>query len=284
MQFFACGTLIGNLLLIPERVFPVYGPKFLHQTPFYMNTSKSLLSVLMAFVLLFSSCVTSQQGSSTQPDLSTNNGSGARKTGMSKTAKGGLIGAGSGAVAGAILGRVIGGGARGTAIGAIVGAAAGGTTGAIIGRKMDKQAEELQKDMQNARVERVGEGIKITFDSGILFDTNSANLRAASEADITKMAAILQKYPDTNVLVEGHTDNSGSDAINQPLSERRAQAVATSTISKGVSSSRITTQGYGSSQPVGDNATAEGKQANRRVEIAIYANEKMKKAAEADRL
>ena len=249
-----------------------------------MNSSKSLLSVLMAFVLLFSSCATSQQTSTTRPDLPSNNGTGARKTGMSKTAKGGLIGAGSGAVAGAILGRVIGGGARGTAIGAIVGAAAGGTTGAIIGRKMDKQAEELQKDMQNARVERVGEGIKITFDSGILFDTNSANLRAASEADITKMAAILQKYPDTNVLVEGHTDNSGSDAINQPLSERRAQAVATSTISKGVSSSRITTQGYGSSQPVGDNATAEGKQANRRVEIAIYANEKMKKAAEADRL
>jgi outer membrane protein OmpA-like peptidoglycan-associated protein len=126
----------------------------------------------------------------------------------------------------------------------------------------------------------VGEGIKITFDSGILFDTNSATLRAASETDITKMAAILQKYPDTNVLVEGHTDNSGSDAINQPLSERRAQAVATSTIAKGVSSSRVTTQGYGSTQPIGDNSSVEGKQANRRVEIAIYANEKMKKAAE----
>ena len=248
-----------------------------------MNTSKSLLSVLMAFVLLFSSCATSQQAS-TQPDLSTNNGTGARKTGMSKTAKGGLIGAGSGAAAGAILGRVIGGGARGTAIGAIIGAAAGGTAGALIGRKMDKQAEDLQRDMQNAKVERVGEGIKITFDSGILFDTNSANLRSSSEADITKMAAVLQKYPDTNVLVEGHTDNTGSDAINQPLSERRAQAVAASTIAKGVSSSRITTQGYGSTQPVGDNNTVEGKQANRRVEIAIYANEKMKKAAEAGRL
>ena len=244
-----------------------------------MNTSKSLLSVLMAFVLLFSSCATSQQGSTTQPDLSTNNGTGARKTGMSKTAKGGLICAGTGAAAGAILGRVIGGG-RGTAIGAIVGAAAGGATGAIIGRKMDKQAADLQKDMQNAKVERVGEGIKITVDSGILFDTNSATLRSASETDITKMAAILQKYPDTNVLVEGHTDNSGSDAINQPLSERRAQAVATSTIARGVSSSRVTTQGYGSTQPVGDNSTVEGKQANRRVEVAIYANEKMKKAAE----
>ncbi|WP_223827788.1 OmpA family protein [Hymenobacter armeniacus] len=245
-----------------------------------MNTSKSLLSVLMAFVLLFSSCATSQQAGSTQPDLSTNNGTGARKTGMSKTTKGGLIGAGGGAAAGAILGRVIGGGAKGTAIGAIIGAAAGGTAGALIGRKMDKQAADLQKDMQNAKVERVGEGIKITFDSGILFDTNSSYLRPASEADITKMAAVLQKYPDTNVLIEGHTDNTGTDAINQPLSERRAQAVASSTINKGVSSSRITATGYGSTQPVADNSTAEGRQANRRVEIAIYANEKMKKAAE----
>ena len=249
-----------------------------------MNTSKSLLSVLMAFVLLFSSCATSQQASSTQPDLSSNNGTGARKTGMSKTTKGGLIGAGGGAAAGAILGRIIGGGARGTAIGAIIGAAAGGTAGALIGRKMDKQAEDLQRDMQNAKVERVGEGIKITFDSGILFDTNSATMRPASETDIAKMATILQKYPDTNVLVEGHTDNTGSDAINQPLSERRAQAVATSTIAKGVSASRVTTQGYGSTQPVGDNTTVGGKQANRRVEVAIYANEKMKKAAEAGRL
>ena len=182
-----------------------------------MNSSKSLLSVLMAFVLLFSSCATSQQAS-TQPDLSTNNGTGARKTGMSKTAKGGLIGAGGGAAAGAIIGRVIGGG-QGTAIGAIVGAAAGGTAGALIGRKMDKQAEDLQRDMANAKVERVGEGIKITFDSGILFDTNSATLRAASEDEITKMAAILQKYPDTNVLVEGHTDNTRF-RCHQPAFER----------------------------------------------------------------
>ena len=248
-----------------------------------MNTSKSLLSALMAFVLLFSSCATSQQASTSQPDLSNNNGTGARKTGMSKTTKGGLLGAGGGAVVGGVVGGLLGGG-RGTAIGAIVGAAAGGTTGALIGRKMDKAAAELQNDMKGARVERVGEGIKITFDSGILFDTNSSTLRSASETDIAKMAAILQKYPDTNVLVEGHTDNTGTDAINQPLSERRAQAVANSTIAKGVASSRVTTQGYGSTQPVGDNTTVEGKQANRRVEVAIYANEKMKKAAEQGRL
>ena len=243
-----------------------------------MNTSKSLLAVLMAFVLLFSSCATSQQAT-TQPDLSTNNGTGQRKTGMNKKTKGGLIGAGGGAAIGAVVGGLLGGG-RGTAIGAIVGAAAGGTTGALIGRKMDKQAAELQSDMQNAKVERVGEGIKITFDSGILFDTNSATLRPASETDISKMAAILQKYPDTNVLIEGHTDNSGSDAINQPLSERRAQAVAKSTAAKGVASSRVSATGYGSTQPVADNTTPEGKQANRRVEVAIFANDKMKKAAE----
>jgi len=252
-----------------------------------MNISKSLLSLLMAFVMLFSSCATSNQNAGTASGpapLPDSNGTGVRKDGMSKTTKGGIIGAGSGAVVGGVLGRVIGGDARGTAIGAIIGAAAGGTAGAVIGRKMDKQAEELQRDMANAKVERVGEGIKITFDSGILFDTNKADLRPASITEIDKMAAVLQKYPDTNVLVEGHTDASGSDAINQPLSERRAQAVANQTIAKGVAASRVTTKGYGSSQPIADNSTAEGKQANRRVEVAIFANEKMKKAAEEGRL
>ncbi|MFD1469265.1 OmpA family protein [Hymenobacter caeli] len=239
-----------------------------------MTTPKSLLSIFMACVLLFSSCASSRQPADTSA-----NGTGVRKTGMNKATKGGLLGAGGGAAAGALLGGLLGGG-RGTAIGAILGAAAGGGAGVLIGRKMDKQAADLQRDMQNAKVERVGEGIKITFDSGILFDTNSATLRAASQADIVKMAATLQKYPDTNVLVEGHTDNTGTDAINLPLSERRAQSVADATVAQGVSSSRITTKGLGSSDPVGDNTTVEGKQANRRVEIAIFANEKMKKAAE----
>ncbi|GAB2960340.1 hypothetical protein GCM10027048_30010 [Hymenobacter coalescens] len=242
-----------------------------------MKSFKSLFALLLMFTVLFSSCKTSQTAGSS--DLPSSNGSGARKDGMSRTAKGGVIGAGAGAAAGAVLGRVIGG-KSGTAIGAITGAAVGGATGAVIGRKMDKQAEELQRDMKNARVERVGEGIKITFDAGILFDTNKSDLRAASQTEIQKMAEVLKKYPDTNVLVEGHTDNTGSDAINQPLSERRAQAVANYTVQQGVESGRITTKGYGSTQPVADNTTAEGKQANRRVEIAIYANEKMKKAAE----
>jgi outer membrane protein OmpA-like peptidoglycan-associated protein len=243
-----------------------------------MTSSKSFVAILMAFVMLLGSCASTRQPS-TQPDLSSNNGTGVRKDGMNKTTKGGLLGAGGGAVVGGVLGGILGGG-RGTAAGAILGAAVGGGAGALIGRKMDKQAQELQRDMANAKVERVGEGIKITFDSGILFDTNSSALRAASQSDVSKLAATLQKYPDTNVLVEGHTDNTGTDAINQPLSEQRAQSVANALTAQSVASSRITTKGYGSSQPVADNSTAEGKQANRRVEVAIYANEKMKKAAE----
>ncbi|RTQ50285.1 OmpA family protein [Hymenobacter gummosus] len=249
-----------------------------------MKSFNSWIALLLLFTLVFGSCQTSRTtGSTGSTDLPSSNGTGERKDGMSKTAKGGVIGAGAGAAAGAVLGRVIGG-KSGTAIGAITGAAVGGATGAVIGRKMDKQAEELQRDMKNARVERVGEGIKITFDSGILFDTNKSDLRPASITEIDNMAEVLKKYPDTNVLVEGHTDNTGSDAINQPLSERRAQAVAAETRARGVAAERITTQGYGSSQPVADNATAEGRQANRRVEIAIYANEKMKKAAEKGQL
>jgi outer membrane protein OmpA-like peptidoglycan-associated protein len=234
-------------------------------------------------MLLFSACQSSRTATNTPRDLPSGNGAGERKTGMSKTAKGGVIGAGAGAVAGGVLGRVIGG-KSGTAAGAIIGATVGGATGAVIGRKMDKQAEELQRDMKNARVERVGEGIKVTFDAGILFDTNKADLRAASQSEIQRMAEVLKKYPDTNILVEGHTDNTGSDAINQPLSERRAQAVANYTMQQGVESARITTKGLGSTDPIADNTTAEGRQANRRVEIAIFANEKMKKAAERGEL
>ncbi|WP_228466993.1 OmpA family protein [Adhaeribacter swui] len=195
---------------------------------------------------------------------------------MNKTAKGGIIGAGAGAVVGGVIGKITGN----TAAGAIIGAAVGGSTGAVIGRRMDKQAEELRRDMENAKIERVGEGIKITFNSGILFATNSAELQPTSKADIESLAATLKKYGDTNVMVQGHTDNTGSDAINQPLSERRAQAVADYITSLGVESSRLTSQGFGSSQPVADNTTAAGKQANRRVEVAIFANEKLKKAAE----
>lgn len=194
---------------------------------------------------------------------------------MSKTGKGAIIGTAAGAGAGAIIGKVAGN----TLLGTIVGAAVGGTAGALIGKHMDKQAEELQRDLKNAKVERVGEGIKITFDSGILFDVNSTTLKSEAQQNIEQLAKTLNKYSDTNVLIEGHTDNTGKDDYNQKLSERRAEAVSEFTKKQGVADSRITTAGYGEKQPIADNNTVDGRQKNRRVEIAIFANEKMKKAA-----
>ena len=130
----------------------------------------------------------------------------------------------------------------------------------------------------------MGEGIKITFASGILFGTNSSNLTPEAAGNIDQLAATVKKYADTNVVIGGHTDASGSDAINQPLSERRAQAVSNEIQAQGVDSGRITATGYGSSQPVADNTSATGKAANRRVEVAIFANEKMQKAAKRGQL
>jgi outer membrane protein OmpA-like peptidoglycan-associated protein len=238
-----------------------------------MKITRVLFSFLFAIAILFSSCKSSNP-------YATSNDSTTKKQEEEKyknrTRRGGLIGAGAGAVVGGVVGRITGN----TAAGAIIGAAVGGTTGAVIGRRMDKQAEELRKDMKNAKIERVGEGIKITFASGILFNTNSAQLQSNSITDINTLAETLKKYGDTNVIVEGHTDNTGSDAINQPLSENRAKSVASQLLAQGVESSRITTQGFGSGVPVADNNTEAGKQANRRVEIAIFANEKLKKAAE----
>lgn len=192
------------------------------------------------------------------------------------TTKGGAIGAGAGGAVGAVIGNASGN----TAVGAIIGATVGGATGAIIGRQMDKQAEELEEDLENATVERVGEGIKITFDSGLLFDFDSDELRAATEEDLQEMAETLQKYEDTNILIEGHTDATGAEDYNQDLSEERAVSVASYLQQLGVSQSRLITEGYGEEQPVADNDTETGRQQNRRVEVAIYANDKMVKAAE----
>ena len=233
-----------------------------------MKTLKLSFSYLLAVLLLLGHFAQAQSTT-----VSTD-----KPKGMSKTAKGGIIGGLGGAAGGAILGRVIGG-KSGTAEGAILGAVVGGAGGALIGRKMDKQAAELRRDLEGAKVERVGEGIKITFASGILFATNSSALTSAAAGNIDELAATLQKYADTNVVIDGHPDASGSDAINQPLSQRRAQAVANELTAKGVDNSRITATGYGSSQPVADNTSAAGKAANRRVEVAIFANEKMQKAA-----
>ena len=239
-----------------------------------MKFLRSSLAFLLALLLLVNNFAQAQSST-----VST----GRPKGTMSKALKGGLIGGLGGAVAGGVAGRLIGG-KSGTAKGAIIGAVVGGAAGTLIGRKMDKQAAELRRDLEGAKVERVGEGIKITFASGILFGTNSSNLTAEAAGNITQLSETLKKYADTNVVIEGHTDSSGSDAINQPLSERRAQAESNNLTSNGVDSGRITATGYGSTQPVADNTSAAGKAANRRVEVAIFANEKMQKAAKRGQL
>jgi outer membrane protein OmpA-like peptidoglycan-associated protein len=185
-----------------------------------------------------------------------------------------------GATGGAVLGGVIGNQAGNTAAGAVLGGVIGGVAGGVIGHRMDKQKAEIEK-IENAKVEKVnnGEGLKVTFESGILFATNSSTLTPESQESLTKFAQSLQNNPETNVAVSGHTDNTGSDAINQPLSERRAQSVVNFLIGKGVASKRMTSVGNGSNQPVASNATAEGRAQNRRVEIVILANEKMIKDA-----
>jgi outer membrane protein OmpA-like peptidoglycan-associated protein len=195
--------------------------------------------------------------------------------GTSKMFQGGGIGAGAGAAVGAGVGAIAGGG-KGAAIGAGIGAVLGGTAGAIIGKKMDKQAAELEQ-IEGAQVEKVNEGqaIKVTFESGILFATNSSTLNTASRASLDKFATSLMNNPDTDVSIYGHTDSTGSDAINNPLSERRAEAVYNYLLSKGVSGNRMTSAGFGSTQPIADNSTVAGRAENRRVEVFIVPNAKM---------
>lgn len=193
----------------------------------------------------------------------------------SRTAKGGAIGAGAGGAVGAVIGRAAGN----TAVGAIIGAAVGGTAGALIGRRMDRQAEELRQDLEGAEIVRVGEGIKITFDSGLMFAINSSDLNQNTKSNLADLAETLKKYEDTDILIEGHTDSTGAEDYNQTLSEKRANSVSGYLMTLGVSGQRLTTIGYGENQPIADNESASGREKNRRVEVAIYANEKMKKAA-----
>jgi outer membrane protein OmpA-like peptidoglycan-associated protein len=202
---------------------------------------------------------------------------------MNNTGRGAVIGAGTGAVVGGVIGRATGSTARG----AIIGAAVGGTAGAIIGRQMDRQAEELDQELENAEVERVSdpetgaEGIAITFDNAILFDFGRADLRPQVQSDLRQLASSLQSYPDHDAVIVGHTDNVGSDGFNQGLSERRANAVSNFLAANGVSMGRMRTVGMGESQPIATNETAEGRQLNRRVEIAIYASEEYRQRLEA---
>jgi len=193
-----------------------------------------------------------------------------------KTTKGAVIGGAGGAV----LGGVIGHAAGNTLLGAILGAAVGGAAGAIIGNYMDKQAAEMQRDLEGAEVQRIGEGIKITFDSGILYDIDKSDLRPVSKTNLADLAKILNKYPDTNILIEGHTDDTGTDEHNMTLSKDRAQSVSTYLATAEVTSSRFSITGYGETQPIVTNDTPEGRQKNRRVDIAVLANDKLKKAAQ----
>jgi outer membrane protein OmpA-like peptidoglycan-associated protein len=183
--------------------------------------------------------------------------------------KGAIIGAGAGGVVGGAVGRATGS----TAKGAIIGAAVGGTVGAIIGHQMDQQAKKLEQNIPGAVVERVGEGIQVTFESGLLFDFDSDRIRAEAAQNLRNLASSLDEYPNTSLLIVGHTDSVGTDAYNQRLSQERAQATANYLVSQGVSSARLQTVGRGELEPVAANATAEGRQKNRRVEVAIYASQ-----------
>ena len=201
------------------------------------------------------------------------------------TGKGAVIGTSAGAVLGAIIGKMAGN----TAVGAAVGGAVGATTGVLIGRHMDKVKAEAEA-VKNAQVETITDAnglqaVKLTFDSGILFATNKADLNANSKAALNQCAALLKNNTDCDIAIFGHTDSTGSDAINNPLSVKRAQSVQSYLLGQGVSSSQIkTVDGQGSTNPVADNSTAAGRQQNRRVEVYMYASQEMIQKAEAGTL
>ncbi len=205
---------------------------------------------------------------------------------MNNTTKGGLIGGGGGAAVGALVGNLIGHNTKGTAIGAAIGAAVGTGAGVLIGKKMDK-AKAAAEAVKNAQVETITDAnglqaVKVTFDSGILFATNKADLNSAAKSSLNQFAAnVLTVNPDMDVAILGHTDNTGTDAINNPLSLQRAQSVSNYLKSQGVTAKQLKTiEGKGSTQPVADNSTADGRQQNRRVEVYIYASQEMIQAAE----
>ena len=213
------------------------------------------LSLLIITALIFASCAS-----------------------MNKTQKGAIIGTAGGGAAGAVIGRASGN----TALGAIIGAAVGGATGAIIGHQMDKQAEEIAKKVPDAKVIRVGEGIVVEFSSSILFGFDKSSLSNEARANLDKLVTILNSYPDTDIKIQGHTDDKGSEAYNQTLSEQRAVAVSGYLNAKNISGSRLTVVGYGERLPKYLNDTEDGRAQNRRVEFLITANEKMKAEAERE--
>lgn len=188
---------------------------------------------------------------------------------MSNKERGAVIGAGTGAAVGGVIGNNTGSTARGAIIGAVI----GGAAGAVIGHQMDQQAKEIDQSVPGAKVERVGEGIQVTFDSGLLFDFDSDRIRPDAAANLNELANSFVKYPNSDLLIVGHTDSRGDDAYNMSLSQRRANAASAYLAARGVPASRIKTSGRGEMEPVASNDTEAGMQQNRRVEIAIFANE-----------
>ncbi len=196
--------------------------------------------------------------------------------------KGAVIGATGGAILGAIIGNNVGKGGNGE-LGAVIGGVVGGGAGVLIGNKMDKQAQQIEEEIPGAEVKRVDNGIVVTFDetSGVYFDTNKYDINSASQATLNKLIGVFKEYPDTNILVVGHTDSQGSEDYNMTLSKNRAYAVTNYLSQNGISSGRLTTNWFGETQPLYDNNTAEGRAKNRRVNIAILPNEKMVQEAKA---
>jgi outer membrane protein OmpA-like peptidoglycan-associated protein len=211
----------------------------------YLNTRRAL-SGLIAFAALGTSACAS----------------------MNNKERGAVIGAGAGAAVGGVIGNNTGSTARGAIIGAVV----GGAAGAIIGHQMDQQAKELDQSIPGAKIERVGEGIEVTFDSGLLFDFDSDRIKPEAAKNLQELANSLNKFGNSNLLIVGHTDSQGEDAYNMSLSQRRANAASAYLQSQGVPSARISTSGRGESEPVATNDTDAGRQLNRRVEVAIYAS------------
>lgn len=193
-----------------------------------------------------------------------------------KTQKGAAVGTAAGGTMGAVIGKASGN----TALGAIIGAAVGGATGAVIGNQMDKQAEEIKKTVPDVKVERVGEGIIVEFNSKVLFGFDKSLISFDAKSSLDKLVTVLNSYPDTDIELQGHTDSKGSESYNQNLSEKRAGSVSGYLSSKGIASSRLTIKGFGETAPKYQNDSDDGRSENRRVEFLITANEKMKADAE----
>jgi outer membrane protein OmpA-like peptidoglycan-associated protein len=244
----------GSRRGITSALRPVFHPPYRGET-MQMSVHKTAFLLVAAAGVFVSGCQT----------LNTNK------------EKGAVIGAAGGAVAGAVVGKATGSTARG----AIIGAAVGGAAGAIIGHQMDQKAKEIQATVAGAEVTRVGEGLVVTFASGLLFDFDSDVLRSESRKNLDNLASSLSGFGDSKLMLIGHTDSQGSDSYNLDLSRRRASSVASYLESHGVSSVRVELAGRGESEPIASNDTEMGRQENRRVEVAIYASDKMRAAAKS---